>query len=149
MAVPILPPTWASWPAARSRWAVSAVVVDLPLVPVMATNGAFGACARRSRQNSSMSPITSTAAACASPTDQCGAGCVSGTPGASTSAEILRPVDLPQVGGRDAGRRRLGDRVGVVVPADDVGAAGEQRAGARQPRAAEAEDGDLSFRRRW
>jgi hypothetical protein len=34
----------------------------LPLVPVMATNGASGACARRSRQNSSMSPITSTAA---------------------------------------------------------------------------------------
>ena len=65
------------------------MVVDLPLVPVMATNGAFGACARRSRQNNSMSPITSTAAACASPTDQCGAGCVSGTPGASTRAEIL------------------------------------------------------------
>ena len=52
-----------------SRCAMSAVVVDLPLVPVMATNGAFGAWRRRSRQNSSMSPITSTAAARASPTD--------------------------------------------------------------------------------
>src|SRR5579864_474411 len=45
---------------------------------------------RRSRQNSSMSPITSTAASRASATDQCGAGWVSGTPGASTSAAIRR-----------------------------------------------------------
>ena len=67
---------------------MSAVVVDFPLVPVTATNGASGALARRSRQNSSMSPITSTAAARASPTDQCGAGWVSGTPGASTSAAM-------------------------------------------------------------
>ena len=36
-----------------------------------------------------MSPITSTPAARASATDQCGAGCVSGTPGASTSADSL------------------------------------------------------------
>src|SRR5262249_52036387 len=36
-----------------------------------------------------MSPITSTAALRASPTVQCGAGWVSGTPGASTSAAIL------------------------------------------------------------
>ena len=68
---------------------MSAVVVDLPLVPVMATNGAAGAMRRRSRQNSSMSPITSTPAARASATVQCGAGCVSGTPGASTSADSL------------------------------------------------------------
>src|SRR5215813_9295847 len=67
---------------------MSAVVVDLPLVPVTATNGEFGALRRRSRQNSSMSPTTGTAAARASPTDQCGAGCVSGTPGASTSTAI-------------------------------------------------------------
>src|SRR3954469_14643259 len=52
-------------------------------------NGAFGATRRRSRQNSSMSPMTSTAALRASPTVQCGAGCVSGTPGASTKAAIL------------------------------------------------------------
>src|ERR1700733_6721622 len=55
----------------------------------MATHGASGAIARRSRQNNSISPITSTPAWCASATTQCGAGCVSGTPGASTSAEIL------------------------------------------------------------
>src|SRR5262245_59947680 len=36
-----------------------------------------------------MSPMTSTAAARASPTDQCGAGWVSGTPGERTSAAIV------------------------------------------------------------
>ena len=122
---------------------MSAVVVDLPLVPVMATNGAFGALRRRSRQNSSMSPITSTAAARASPTVQCGAGWVSGTPGASTSAAIFdqsicrrSAVGMPAL-------VRLRDGVGTVVPADHVGAAGEQRAGADQPGAAEAEHRDL------
>src|ERR1700728_2591228 len=89
IAVPILPPSCASRPADAARWARSAVVVDLPLVPVMATKGASGARRRRSRQNNSMSPITSTAAFCASATVQCGAGCVSGTPGASSSAAIF------------------------------------------------------------
>src|SRR5689334_22776836 len=55
----------------------------------MATNGASGACRRRSRTNSSMSPITSTPASRAFSTLQCGTGWVSGTPGASTSAEKL------------------------------------------------------------
>ncbi len=86
IAVPMLPPICTSWPASRIRCATSAVVVDLPLVPVMATNGAFGAVRLRSRQNSSMSPITATPARCAASTVQCGVGCVSGTPGASTSA---------------------------------------------------------------
>ena len=45
-----------------SECAISAVVVDLPLVPVIATNGASGAWRRLSRQKSSMSPITSTPA---------------------------------------------------------------------------------------
>src|SRR5689334_11416440 len=68
------------------RCATSAVVVDLPLVPVIATNGASGAWRRRSRQNNSMSPITSTPASRARSTLQCGAGWVSGTPGARISA---------------------------------------------------------------
>src|SRR5437763_4098759 len=89
MGVPRLPPTCVSRPAQRRRWAVSAVVVDFPLVPVTAIKGAFAAMRRRSQQNNSTSPITSTAAARASSTDQCGAGWVSGTPGASTSAEIV------------------------------------------------------------
>src|SRR6201996_6170972 len=55
----------------------------------MATNGASGAWRRRSRQNSSISPITSTPACCAATTLQCGAGWVSGTPGVSTSAAKL------------------------------------------------------------
>ena len=64
MAVPMLPPICTSRPAARRMWAISAVVVDLPLVPVMATNGRIGTAARaRSRQNSSMSPMISTPAA--------------------------------------------------------------------------------------
>src|SRR3984893_17561113 len=86
MAVPMLPPTWASQPAQRRGGATRSVVVDLPLFPVMATKGASEVSRRRSRQNSSTSPITSTPAARARRTDQCGVGCVSGTPGASTSA---------------------------------------------------------------
>src|SRR5262252_6724227 len=54
-----------------------------------------------------------------------------------------RPVHLPQVGSRDAGARRLEHGVCVIVPADDVGAACEQRARTRQSRPAQAEDGDL------
>src|SRR5947199_7461134 len=61
----------------------------------MATNGASGAWRRRSRQNSSMSPTTSTPACCAAITVQCGLGWVSGAPGVSTRAakfahDILR-----------------------------------------------------------
>src|SRR3984885_10387070 len=52
----------------------------------MATNGASGAWRRRSRQNSSISPMTSTPACCAASTVQCGAGWVSGAPGVSTKA---------------------------------------------------------------
>src|SRR3954452_9771678 len=86
IAVPILPPIWVSYPATLVRCAISAVVVDLPLVPVIVTNGASGAWRRRSRQNSSMSPITSQPASRAFSTLQCGTGWVNGTPGASTSA---------------------------------------------------------------
>ena len=127
-------------PAAASRCAISAVVVDLPLVPVMATNGACGASLRRSRQNSSTSPMISTPALARQLHRPVRLGWVSGTPGASSSAANLRPVELAQVGGGDAGRARLRRRCfGVVVEGDDLGAAGDQRLRARQPRAAEAE----------
>src|SRR5260221_9662292 len=53
----------------------------------MATNGASGAWRRRSRQNNSMSPMTSMPACRAISTDQCGAGCVSGAPGVRINAE--------------------------------------------------------------
>ncbi len=87
-AVPMLPPICTSQPAEPKRCAVSAVVVDLPFVPVMATSGASGAIAARSRQKSSMSPMISTPAAVASFADQCGSGWVSGTPGVSTRDAI-------------------------------------------------------------
>src|SRR4051794_37729598 len=85
----MLPPICTSRPASRRICATSAVVVDLPLVPVMATNGASGATRSRSRQNSSMSPTTGTPAASARAADQCGSGCVRGTPGDRIRA--LRP----------------------------------------------------------
>jgi hypothetical protein len=69
--------------------AISAVVVDFPLVPVIATKGASGARTARSRLNNSTSPMISTPAAWASAAAQCGAGCVSGTPGVSTKAAIF------------------------------------------------------------
>src|SRR5215471_12302739 len=55
----------------------------------------------------------------------------------------FRPVGLPQIAAWNARARGLGHGVGIVVPADDVGAAREQCARARQPRPAEAEYGDL------
>ena len=65
-----------------------AVVVDFPLVPVIAISGHARPDLARSRQNNSISPITSTLALRARFTVQCGSGCVSGTPGASTSAAM-------------------------------------------------------------
>lgn len=82
----MLPPSWASRPLAPIRWAISAVVVDLPLVPVIAMNGLPGECARLSRTKISTSPMISTWCRLASSAAQCGLGWVSGTPGDSTSA---------------------------------------------------------------
>src|SRR5512137_171669 len=86
--VPRLPPT----KAARSSWKsrpVSAVVVLLPLVPVMATTGTCS----RSRKASSTSPTTGIPArrAAAMP------GSVSGTPGDTTtrSAEVKSRSSCP------------------------------------------------------
>ena len=84
-------------PAARRMWAISAVVVDLPLVPVTATTGLPGAALARSRKNSSTSPMISTPAACALRTVQCGSGCVSGTPGRQHQRRELPPVGRGQV----------------------------------------------------
>src|SRR6185312_6662969 len=57
-----------------------------------------------------------------------------------------RPDGLPQIAAGNARGRGLGHGVGSVVPADDVGPSREQRARARQPRPAEAEDGNLLSR---
>src|SRR5579859_4060692 len=85
---PMLPPMRTSRPAWAQTWPISAVVVDLPLVPVTAT--IFGrlcsGAAFTVRAKSSMSPTISTPAALAFSTVQCGAGWVSGTPGDSMRA---------------------------------------------------------------
>src|SRR6185437_4160308 len=102
---PMLPPMRASRPASRQTWPTSAVVVDLPLVPVMATilglrcsGAAFTA-----RAKSSMSPTISTPAARAFSTVQCGAGWVSGTPGDSIrAANPLQSAVLRSTSGKPA-----------------------------------------------
>ncbi len=86
MGVPILPPRATSRPADRRMWASSAVVVDLPFVPVMAAKGASGQICARTRQNNSTSPMISIPALRALTTVQCGSGWVRGTPGARISA---------------------------------------------------------------
>ena len=84
IALPMLPPICTSIPASRRMCAMIAVVVDLPLVPVIAIHGASGQFAARSRLKISISPIISTPAWRAFSTTQCGSGWVSGTPGANT-----------------------------------------------------------------
>ena len=121
---------------------MSAVVVDLPLVPVMATNGASGASFARSRQNSSMSPMISTPAAFASLADQCGSGWVSGTPGREDERGEARPVGGAKIGGLDPLPLRLRHRFGAVVAGNDARPAALQRQRRREPRAAESEERD-------
>ena len=89
-----------------------------------------------------MSPITSTPALLASSTDQCGAGCVSGTPGASTSAATFDQSSVRRSAVAMPACVRLGDACGAVVEGNHVGAARDQRLRARKARAAEPEHGD-------
>src|SRR3546814_10026361 len=57
----MLPPSSEDTPVCVSMWWTSAVVVDLPFVPVMPTTRCCGS-DRRARANSSMSPMTGTPA---------------------------------------------------------------------------------------
>ena len=86
--MPMFPPMCAFRPAWFSTQPIRAVVVDLPLVPVMATTLGRSPSGKTAtaRANSSMSPMTGTPAALALSTVQCGFGWVRGTPGDSTSA---------------------------------------------------------------
>src|SRR5471032_2141657 len=90
--LPILPPIWASKPQAFNMCPTSAVVVDLPLVPVMAITGAlaepFGS-GRISWAKSSTSPMMRTLARLACSTTPWGLGWVSGTPGDRISAAMV------------------------------------------------------------
>ena len=72
----MLPPTVTVKPAASSIRPVSAVVVDLPFVPVIAITRP---CSQRDA--SSISPMTGTPRSRAA----CTAGCSGGTPGLSTT----------------------------------------------------------------
>src|SRR5216684_5406020 len=79
---PILPPTSQRRPAWARMWPIRAVVVDLPLVPVMPTNPASD-CARA---NSSMSQMIFLPAARAAAATGCGLGRRLGMPGLMMSA---------------------------------------------------------------
>src|SRR5438067_969788 len=88
----MLPPACASNPQAFSTCAISAVVVDLPLVPVIATTGArpfVAAAGRIVRANNSTSPITSAPPLRARRTTACGCGCVRAMPGLRINAATV------------------------------------------------------------
>ena len=92
--------------------------------------------------------MISTPALRASTTVQCGAGWVSGTPGASTSAAIVRQSASRKSCVLQASRLRLAKFLFVVVEDDNLGAARGKRARRQQARTAEAEDGDCPTRER-
>ena len=143
IAVPILPPTWVSWPAQCMRCAISAVVVDFPLVPVTATNGDRGAWRRLSRQNSSMSPIDFNRG-CACQSDQpMRSGMGERHSRSEHKRRNARPFDMTQIGGRHARPRRLRNDIRIVVPGDHVSPAGQKRTRARKPRVSQSEDRDF------
>ena len=98
--------------------------------------------AGRSRQNSSISPITSTPACCAASTVQCGAGWVSGAPGVSTSAAKFAHDTLRRSAVMNPACAPSARLIDAVVAGDHVRSARLQGVAARQPRAAEAEHRD-------
>src|SRR5450631_135109 len=79
---PILPPTSQRRPASTRIWPIRAVVVDLPLVPVMPTKPACG----WARARSSMSQMICLPAARAATATGCGLGRWLGMPGLMMSA---------------------------------------------------------------
>jgi hypothetical protein len=147
-AVPILPPSCASRPLAQ-RWAISAVVVDLPLVPVMATKRRVGRAggALAAEQLDVADHLDAGAFAQALSTVQCGAGMGQRHAGRSTSAANPRQSAARKIAAECPPRGALA-RLRVVVPGRDLGAAGDERARARQARAAEAEQRDAFCRER-
>src|SRR5216684_2457221 len=87
---PILPPTSQRRPASTRIWPIRAVVVDLPLVPVMPTKPAFG----WARARSSMSQMIFLPAARAAAATGCGLGKRLGMPGLMMSAAACdQPMD--------------------------------------------------------
>ena len=100
-AAPILPPTATRPPASARMWPISAVVVDLPLVPVMPTKRGVAAAAAAS---SSTSPTIGTPAARAARPPDAACGKVCGMPGLEDQRSASRrPVAAR---GSTIGRRR-------------------------------------------
>ena len=135
-------PSATSRPASE-RWAISAVVVDLPLVPVIATNGASGARAPRSRQNNSMSPMISIPGRVRELHGPMRRRMGQRHAGRENEHAEAAPVGGGEIDERDARGGGALARRRVVVPGGDLGAAGDERARGRQPGAAEAEHATL------
>jgi hypothetical protein len=85
---PRFAPASVGMPARRRMWAVSAVVVLLPFVPVTPTKRARDPLARTARNRSSTSATIGTDSAIAFAATGCGAGRRCGIPGERTSASI-------------------------------------------------------------
>ena len=146
---PILPPICASRPADFRICAISAVVVDLPLVPVMAMNGASGACARAlAREQLDIA-------------DDLDAGAARQFDGPVRLGMRQRHAGRQHEGRKARPVRRRADRrsrcrsprpcatlSGLSSQASTSRAARHQRTRRREPRAAEAEERDASCRRR-
>ena len=124
----------------------SAVVVDLPLVPVMAMTGALPGLsaigADFAGEQFDIADHRHLGAHWHVRTTPCGLGWVSGTPGDSTSAAIFSHGHSRQ--GIDLGAFLAAQiaRGAVVVPGDHLRAAGHQRTHRAQPGAGQAENGD-------
>jgi hypothetical protein len=132
-----------SGPPDCSTQPIRAVVVDLPLVPVMAITRAADPSGRASsaRANSSTSPRTGTPAALALSTVQCGLGWVRGAPGDRTRA--AKPdQSAGQILDHEALGLGLKPARDAVVPQDGRRAPGLERARGRDPRPSQAEDRD-------
>ena len=138
----MFPPSATSRPASRSTWAISAVVVDLPLVPVIATNGASGARTARSREKSSMSPTIGTPAALGEVDRPMRRRVGQRHPGRQHEQPKRSPVGSSEIDERESRVSGALARIRVIVPDRDLGAAFDERAHRRHPGPAKAEDRD-------
>ena len=124
-------------------WAASAVVVDLPLVPVMAMNGAVGA-PRRALAREQLDVADDLDAGAARQLDRpVRLRMRQRHAGRQHQRGEAAPVALAKIADGDALLLGPGDAVGIVVPGQHVGAAFDQRVRGRQPGPAEPEEGDL------
>ena len=117
-------------------------MVDLPFVPVMAMKGASEAIVRRSRQNSSISPMISMPAAFAFFHRPVRGGMGEGHARRKHQRGEARPVRRGEVDDGHARGRGLGALGLRIVPGRDLGPSGDQRPRGGEARSAEPEQGD-------